>query len=423
MKLQDLDPWQKEVVDTILLGEQNVCIRSGRQCGKSACISVAVAEFAVLSKVKGDVIVISHTEKQAYLLFSKIRDYLLDNHVKLIKKPHTRNITKSEIHLINGIVIRCLPCGTDGTTLRGYTAILLVADEAAHMATAIFDSVIPTLSTSSGKIVLLSTPLGIDNYFYHSYHNPSFKTWHVSSEDCPRISKEFLEEQKRTRSKVVYNQEYKAEFTDMLRQMFSDALIRSCMTEERNESRKGVFCMGNDIALMGGDEFTCEIGRYSNGIIYHAENWVTDAILAPDLINKIKEFDKIYDFKKIYLDTGGIGAPIFQFLLRDMQTRRKVVDIDNARRPVERDRQNKEGRKAKLMKEHLYQNLKVLMEQGKIKLLKDSDIFYSLKSIQQEVTDSGEVRISGSYSHIAEGLIRMAWYAQEKNLNISFAVC
>ena len=72
-------------------------------------------------------------------------------------------------------------------------------------------------------------------------------------------------------------------------------------------------------------------------------------------------------------------------------------------------------------KEDLYNNLLRLMEQGKIKLLDDPEIFLSLKSIQYEyVTKEGQPtrrRIFGNYSHIAEGLIRAAWCTNDKSLS------
>ena len=70
------------------------------------------------------------------------------------------------------------------------------------------------------------------------------------------------------------------------------------------------------------------------------------------------------------------------------------------------------------MKEDLYNNLLNLMEKGKIELLKDDEIFLSLRSIQYEYTDDGRLVISGTYSHITEALIRAAWCMKDKSLNI-----
>jgi hypothetical protein len=57
------------------------------------------------------------------------------------------------------------------------------------------------------------------------------------------------------------------------------------------------------------------------------------------------------------------------------------------------------------------------MEAKKIDLFKEPEIMMSLKSIQAEYED-GKLKIFGSYSHIAEALIRAAWCNRDKSLNI-----
>ena len=197
-KLQ-LDEWQKEVIEY----QGNICLRSGRQVGKSTVIAIKVAEYSTQNRKKS-VMVISATERQAYLLFSKILGYLLDHYKTWIKSGKDRP-TKTEIKLKNGTIIRCLPTGLDGIGIRGYTVDLLIADEAAFIPEDVWAAVKPMLATTKGNLILLSTPKGSDNFFYHSYYNPTFKTWHISSEDCPRISKEFLDGEKKSMSKLHYN--------------------------------------------------------------------------------------------------------------------------------------------------------------------------------------------------------------------------
>lgn len=93
--------------------------------------------------------------------------------------------------------------------------------------------------------------------------------------------------------------------------------------------------------------------------------------------------------------------------------RRKVVDISNAMKSIDRD-----GRQKKILKEDLYNNLKALMERGEILLLDDDEIKRSFRSIQTEYTEAGMMKFWGSYSHIVEGIIRAAWCAKNKGLNI-----
>jgi len=127
----------------------------------------------------------------------------------------------------------------------------------------------------------------------------------------------------------------------------------------------------------------------------------------------ILRLERKYNFKKIYIDDGGLGVGVFDNLLDENQTKRKVIAINNASRSLDKD--NK--RKKKLLKEDLYNNLLRLMEQGKIILEENDNTFLSLKSIQYEYVD-GQLKIHGNYSHITEALIRAVWCMKHKGLNI-----
>ena len=58
------------------------------------------------------------------------------------------------------------------------------------------------------------------------------------------------------------------------------------------------------------------------------------------------------------------------------------------------------------------------MQKKQIKLLKDDEIFSSLKSVQFENTDEGKTRFFGNNMHICDGLVRSAYIAKKKGLNI-----
>ena len=118
---------------------------------------------------------------------------------------------------------------------------------------------------------------------------------------------------------------------------------------------------------------------------------------------------------KEYLQTTLLPIALNQAreLLEDPQTRRKTIAINNARRPLDKDNKQKK----KILKEDLYNNLLNLMQKGNIKLLEDPEIYQSLKSVQYSIED-GRFKIFGNYTHIVEGLIRAAWCAKTKHLNI-----
>ena len=402
-----LDPWQKEFLAT--KGNKVAC--SGRQVGKSTVVSVGVGRKAIAEKNK-TIIIIAKVERQALLMFEKVLAYIHSEAKYMIKgKP-----TKHRLELKNGSVIHCVPTGESGYGIRGHTVDLLVADEASFINDAVWDAVTPMLAITKGELWLLSTPHGREGFFYRAYNDPKFKSFHVSSEDCPRRDDDFLKAERERMTKAAYRQEYLGEFVDELHRFFPDELIERTCILSRPEKRDRLYehYLGVDVARMGNDESTFEIVKRVGDDLFHVENIVTTKTLTTTTTSTILDLNRKFDFKRIYIDDGGLGVAVFDNLLDKEETRRKVVAINNARRDLS---YGDKPQKKKLMKEVLYNNLLRLMEQKKIKLLNDSDVKTSLRSIQFEYGDKG-LRIHGSYSHIVEGIIRACWCVKDKHLKI-----
>ena len=415
-----LDPWQEEVMKT----KGNICLRSGRQVGKSTVIGKKAAIYAMENPNKL-IMVISKTERQAGLLFAKIL-FNLDR--KEIKKGKGvgQNPTKHKIVLKNGSVIHSLPCGDTGYGIMGFTIHLLIADEAAFIPEEVWNSIVPALAITRGEIWLLSTPFVKEGYYYDCFQDESFTAFHTSSEDCPRKDQVFLDREKLTRTKAQYAQMYLGEFVDELKQFFTDESIRRCCVGKRRPNIiRGEYYLGCDVARMDRDEFTYEIVDIRENDLIHVESITTRNIPIPQSARHIIELNKKYEFRKEYIDSGGMGITVCDILREDDDNKNLVVEINNASRVVgEKMVKGKlKTQKKTMAKEDLYNNLKRLMEQNKIKLLDDDEIKASLKSIQAEHDpDTGRMKIygahNGRFSHIAEGLIRAAWCIKDKSLNI-----
>ena len=404
-----LDEWQKKV----LTQKGNICLRSGRQVGKSTVISIKAAEYAVNNKKK-TVLVVAAVERQAYHLFEMTLNYLTDNYKSHIKMGKNRP-TKSKIQLKNGSVIMCLPTGVSGLGIRGYTIDLLIADEAAFIPEEVWTAITPMLSVTKGDIILLSTPHGKEGFYYDCFQNEAYSSFHISSEECGRIDEKFLKREKERMTKVQYAQEYLGEFVDELMQFFSTDLIRSAMTlSSKLIVNKGDRFLGVDVARMGGDETVLfSVRRVDRDRIEELEVDISKNTMLPETVRRIKNADTRFNFKKIYIDDGGLGVGVFDPLLEDDQTKRKVEAINNSSRSIDPDKRRK-----KILKEDLYTNLLRLLEQNKVALKENPEVLLSLKSIQYEYTDDKRMKIYGNYSHITEALIRAAWCMKNKDLNI-----
>ena len=411
-----LDPWQKEyifnkeVFDNFLL--------CGRQVGKTTAMSERAVELCVNHFKKGEFVLInSITEKQAYFMLAKALVYAKVKYpAKLVLKGPNKP-TKHILNFRNGTGILCYAAGETGEGLRGFTIKKLMCDEGSRMTEEYFIATLPMMSVVKGSMDIASTPFlkhhkdGSEKYFYKCSLNPKFKRYYVSAEDCPRHTKEFLEEAKKRLSKLAYAQEFLAQFTDAMQVLFPEALLEKCCILEKGGKSLGDYYLGVDIAGFGKDKCTYELFKRRKDIIEQIDSIVESRNYTTDTTRKILEIYNMYDYvKKIGIDDGGIGFGVFSELMDNLEVKSKVIPLNNASRIADAE----EGTR-KLLKEEMYFNLLTLMEQGRVKLLKDDEVRASLASMQ--VDEDG--KIFGSNSHIAEGIDRGVWVAEkEKSLNI-----
>ena len=431
----NLDPWQKEFIKT--KGDKILCC--GRQVGKSVICGKDAGDYAVNHGNKV-ILMIAPTERQAYALFEKTLFYLTENFANKIKHGKDRP-TKSKINLTNGTRIWCLPTGISGIGIRFLTVHRLYADEAAYIPEEVWTAVTPMLLTTGGDMILLSTPKGRESTFADTFLNKdeaydSFTRFSQTSEEvvknrllCTTWTEfqrdkalQHLARERAKMSALQYAQEYEGALLDELRQFFPTELIKACMTLKRDslipEGAKKY--LGVDVARMGEDE-TVLAGlalttTAQHGTLLQFQLDIFNKFRLTQTVREILKANDTNNYRKIYIDDGGLGGGVFDPLLENPSTKRKVVPINNAARALDCDREA--GRKKKLLKEDLYNNLLVLMEQGRIKFLNRDELFHSLKSVQAEYTDGGQLKIFGNYTHITEALIRAAWCIKDKSLNI-----
>ena len=406
------DTWQQEVIDD---NSQHIAIRAGRQVGKSFVIAHKAARYA-LDNPNKTVLVIASVDRQATLLFEKILETLIQLDKKSVSSGKDRP-TKHHVKLKNGTRIYSLPTGRSGYGIRGYTIDLLIADEAAFIPEEVWVAVAPMLATTGGKMILLSTPWGKRGYFYDCFQDETFKTWHVNAEECTRVPQDFIDQQKKRLSKLAYEQEVLGNFLDELIAFFPTKLIdERSLIKEMSSSVRGDFYLGVDVARYGGDENAFVIIQMlseDNLRLFYVET--TERVAITDTIDKIKALEDIYQFSKIYIDDGGLGAGVLDVLLKVDNIKRKVKGINNASKSIDR-----EDKRRRLLKEDLYTNLLSLMQQEKILLLDHDELKRSMQSIQFEYTEDGNLKIHGRYSHICEAAIRAAWCVYEKGLSIYY---
>ena len=290
-----------------------------RQTGKTTTIAVKVIHFA-FTNANTTTLIVSRGLRQSMIMFGVI-ERLVNSHPVLRKS--VLKSTRTLIQLRNGSQIVALPCGPDGASLRGYTASLVVMDEAAFMPEDVISSVIfPMLATTNGIAIMLSTPWGRDHVFYRSFKNPHYWSQHVKAEGCPLISREFLEEQRRDIGELRYKMEYEAEFVEGENCFFKQDLIRECVEDYdlinedqlKTEGRiAGNYFLGADfgkrvdysVVVLLKEE---EKDRYRLVLLKQ----FALGTLYTDVVAFIQRLNQKFDVRKGYVDQSAIGESLVE---------------------------------------------------------------------------------------------------------------
>ena len=143
------DPWQfalmRDRPDRALL----LC---SRQAGKSMTVAAVALEQA-LNAANSTSLLVSPTQRQSAELLGKVRT------LAMAQRPGLELDQSSvlSMRLANGSRIVSLPGRAE--VIRGYSADLLVLDEAAWIPDPLYESVRPMLAVSGGRLIALEHPV------------------------------------------------------------------------------------------------------------------------------------------------------------------------------------------------------------------------------------------------------------------------
>jgi phage FluMu gp28-like protein len=215
--------YQKDLLST---KSKRIVAVWGRQSGKTTTIAAKVIHFCFTNADK-NVLIISKGLRQSMLMYSIIQKMILD---KPILANSIVRITNTQIWLSNGSSIIALPCSTNGANLRGFTADMIIMDEAAFMPEIVITQVIyPMLATTRGTAIMLSTPFGRNHIFYRAFVDKRYWSQRVLSKDCPKIDAEFLDEQLALIGQMRFDIEYNAMFLEDATALFTQDMISACV--------------------------------------------------------------------------------------------------------------------------------------------------------------------------------------------------
>jgi hypothetical protein len=221
------DGWQGDLLRS---DARQMILLCSRQSGKST-ISAVLGLHQAIYTPNSLVLLLSPSLRQSTELFRKMKDTYNALESPALPKPVEESALRLELD--NGSRIVSLP-GTE-QTIRGFSVVsLLVIDEASRVEDSLFYSVKPMLAISGGRIILLSTPFGRRGFFYETWTDGSadWMRTRITAEECPRISREWLANEKQSMPEFWYRQEFLCEFAETLDSVFGHDDIERAVSSD-----------------------------------------------------------------------------------------------------------------------------------------------------------------------------------------------
>ena len=371
----------------------------GRQTGKTTTIALKAVHFAYCN-AETITLIVSPSLRQSTIMFDRILDFIGGS--RWLRGSVVRR-TRTLIELSNGSRIIALPCSEH--LLRGYTADLIVVDEAAFLEDEVItDILFPMLATTGGRLILLSTPWGTGNFFHRAFCDPAWSTHRVESSQNPLIPEGFLEEQRRRMTRESYAMEYEARFVDAATSYFPMDLIRECVAtylqfESLDDFRPGDYYGGLDLGKLQDNSVLAVVaGGDPVRLVYLKEFRLGTPY--PEVIDDVVEVDRRLSLRRLLVDRSGIGEAVMDEL------RRKGVDTA-------------EGATFTRPKKVEYMAyMKLMMQQGRFKMPYDQVLISQMNEQRYEYSPSGQIRFwhpPGSHDDQLWALALALWATKNNN--------
>lgn len=201
-------------------------------------------------------------------------------------------------------------------TIRGYSAHLVVLDEAAWIPDDLYAAVRPMLAATRGRLVAISTPFGTRGWFWREWvEGEGWERVMVTAYDVPHLDPAFLEEERRALGEWRFRQEYLCEFLSSGGAIPEEDVERATRLPGPEEPREGRrYVAGLDLARVHDwtalaivDATEPEAMR-----LVRLERWRAEW---EETVERVLSLVRPYA-PRLLVDATGVGDPVYERLRR-----------------------------------------------------------------------------------------------------------
>ena len=366
-------------------------IASGRQAGKSRTLAIE-ALFAAFTQPGALVLLVSAGEQASKDLLAHVSGLATSSP---LLGGSVVDDTKQIVTLSNGSQIRSVPASA--RQIRGLAVDLLVLDEASFIDASIWSAArYSVIARPDSRVIASSTPYGRGDHWFHqtwlagqpATRVDNHESWSWPSTVSPLVDRELLELWRATSTDREYASEVLAEWTDDAGAYFTIAELEGSTTDvpilDPSMADGRAVIAGCDWGFARDASAVCLLEPDGDG---YAVPYVHERFNCPydTFIGHVCDIGDParhgFHFTAVYSETNGCGMAPTQTLTKELMARNAGTRIE----PVATSARTKEDS---------FGRLKMLAQQGRLKLPNFPPLLRQLTNLEFVTTETGLIKIS-----------------------------
>ena len=287
-------------------------------------------------------------------------------------------------------------------SLLGSEVDFLGVDEAARLDRVVYEQYLfPVTQDRHAQTFFISTPVG-KNWLYERWLQAGSGQFRFESRERPSFTDTMWKAAKDKLPDRIFNQEYRAMFVEGAASVFSSEDVKNLIEKDVNPDPEPAhdYVMGIDLARFRDYTVVTIADRWTNQV-KRIERWGETEY--PYQKKRIKALAAQYHNAEVYIDSSGVGRPIFEDLFRDGVF---IKDFSFAHQS----------------KTALVEKLSIMIEQHQLTIPKYDVLISELESFQVNISDSGKTLYAaprGMHDDCVISLALAVWgldgYAMDKD--------
>ena len=317
---------QQGFIDLVLNSEAKYyTLVSSRQAGKTTLMMNFLLYFSINNKGT-KVAFISPT-------YNQVRKVMEDLHNVIAKSKITKKVNYStyEMHLYNDSIIY-FRSAENFDALRGYTFDYLIIDEAAYIKEQAWRSAIqPTVLIRGKKVILCSTPRGMD-FFYELYQlgqsadHPNYNSYRMTYKGNPFVDMSEIEAAKKTLPSAIYKAEYEGEFVQGESMVFEN--YTNCMFDRWPQPNGQVFA-GIDLGRESDYTVATFIDQTGQVVEIYRDNQKDWSTMINQIIQRAKKYNA-----RLMVETNSMGTVVMEQLKKQWQNTEGFTTTNKSKQEI-----------------------------------------------------------------------------------------